>query len=203
MFIFAIFSIPITFLLFVEKKTSKNIVLFFFGCVISSILSLLFWAISTLYIYDSDSLFNKFVIYFISNVIPIIILSISIIYTFFSSIKKLDLSYSFISGFLYFNLLFSIFTNAKYDIDLITLYLPFVYMFCIYYINKIKNFEFKEKSRLYKSLLYLLIPLYFMFAFIIFKVSMVLSIIFLVLLLFSIIILKMDLWNLKSRLLNE
>jgi hypothetical protein len=203
MFIFAIFSIPITFLLLIEKKNSKNLVLFFFGCVISSIFSLLFWAISTLYAFDSDSLLNKSIIYFICNTIPLLILFLMVTYSFFSSNKKIDLSFSFISGFLYFNLLFSIFTNPRYSVDLLTLYSPVFYIFSIYCINKLNRVEFKNENRLFKSLSYIFIPLFILLSFVFFQISIILSIIFFVLSFFSIVVFKLDLWSIKSRIIHE
>ncbi len=158
----------------------------FLGVLVSSLASLLFWSFSTLFQPSSATLFNNIVKVLLSSVFPILLLCLMFFLHYIKGIKFILPKFSFITGFLYWNLIFTILSNTRRDSDLATITLPIVFMIILlgfYYLNK---FTFPKRDRVYKSIIYMIMPILLVFTKVFSYYSMVaLIILFLVLIAIS------------------
>lgn len=159
MLLFTFISIPAVYLLFIKKITYKNLFCAFIGVLTSSVLTLVFWALNTLYQPITSTLSTKFVKVLLGNAMPLVVLSVFYLVYHIKKINFINFDFSFKSGYLYWSLIFTIFSNTRRSSDPGTIILPVVYIAILlihYYLDKI---EFKKRDSLVKSVLYLLIPL--------------------------------------------
>lgn len=201
MLIFAIFSIPAFFVVLEKEISNKKIILFVHGVIFSSILSLIMWALSTLYIFNSDTIFFKSIKIFVIQIIPIVILFYFLFYIQISkrSIKKI--SSSFVSGFLYWNLLFYLLTNKHIDSTIIVFLLPIFYLSIMHLYYSINDIQFIINDRIIKNTLIAIVP-FFIFIFYVTSIFLnVLSIIFLLILVLVLLLFKTNAFKIKEKIL--
>jgi hypothetical protein len=200
MLIFAIFSIPAVFILLEEKITSKKIVIFVWGVLISSIISTIMWSIGTLYNYNSDTIITKSIKAFIVQVSPLLILFYNILYRHLSKNNLKKVSSAFVCGFLYWNLLFTLFLDDRFTSNLNTIILPMFFIVAIYFYDLMKKVEFAIKDRTLKAIVIAVLPFCFFIFYILSSISKSLSFSFLVLVVLSSLTVKINLFKMKDKI---
>lgn len=157
MLFFSIVSLPALFIIIKRDIKYKHISVFFLGILISSLLSLASWALSTFFQPDGMSFVNNAIKLFFNSVFPLFVFNlIYLIHYIFKWKVKLP-SDSFKCGFLYWNMLFSIIQNSH---DVKSLVLPVFYMMVLFSLVKIEKVQFKASDSLIKGIYYILLPFY-------------------------------------------
>lgn len=201
MLIFAIVSLPCLFLIVSKKISSKDTVLFFYGIVISSIISIITWALSTFYYYESDSLFNIQFKFFIIIIIPLIILFGYYSYLIFSNFKYFSpIPKTFVSGYLYWNLIFSLILDIRISSHSNILIMPIFYMLILLLLLKITDVVFAKYDLVLRAVLIAFIPVIVLFFSIILSLSILAAILILIFGFCVVLILKLNLWDVKTKL---
>lgn len=201
MFIFAIFSIPSLFVILEKEITSKKIVLFVWGVIISSIISLIMWSAGTLYHFHSDTIIFKSVKLFIVQIIPTIILFYYIIYTYWSKRSIKNVSSAFVYGFLYWNLLFSLGLDMRIYSNLNIILLPIVSFVLVYIYHLSNGITFKKNDKTIKSLIMATIPLYQFAILVLSVISNIFSILLLIILIMLLLMVRINLFKIKEKIL--
>ena len=162
MFIFSIVSLPVVFVLIVNKIDRRILLHIFSGIVLSSILSLLMWSLSTFYKSDSDDLFSFVMSTFLSSAIPIFLLFL--IYAFLSFSDNLDKkrSLAFNFGFIYWNLLFSLVLDPRILSSPKLFIQPIFAIILLYIVYSVDFITFKTKDLIIKGLIYFILPFYYL-----------------------------------------
>lgn len=157
MLLFSIVSLPALFLLLKGNIKYKDITLFFLGVLISSLLSLITWSLSTFFQPEGISLVTKSFKLILNSVSPLIVLSLFyFVYYIFDWKVKLP-SDSFKCGFIYWNMLFSIIQESS---EVKSLVLPIFYMLVLITLIYVERVVFKMKDNIIKGLYYILLPFY-------------------------------------------
>ncbi len=201
MLIFAIISIPSLFVILEKEITSKKIVLFVWGVIISSIISLIMWSIGTLYNFHSDTIVFKSIKIFIEQIIPLIVMFYYIIYTYWSkrSIKKV--SKAFVCGFLYWNLLFSLVSDMRINSDFRIILLPIASLVVVYIYYLLKRVTFKKNDKTIKNLIMATVPFYLFVIHILSVVSNVFSMLLVLITILFLIVVKSNLFKMKDKII--
>lgn len=156
MFLFAIFIYPLTLLFFKKNINRKDSYNFIIGLLFSSIISLLFWSLSTLFNPYSMAFGYLFLYTVLKTFIPIFVLIGYIIYSEVKRSKRLPVS--FISGYIYWVLCFS---TALYSGDR-SFYFgfinPLLYIIMFFIISFL--YDINDVKRVYKYSIFISLPFF-------------------------------------------
>lgn len=171
MMIFAISSIPLFFLFIIDSFSSRKIIYFFTGIVTSLLLTTLMWSIGTLFPSISDDIYSKTFNYSVVYIFPLIILFSSLIIT---NVKySINIPESFIFGFLYWVMVFSLLLNVGDKLQINFIILPVIFMIILYFYHNLNFFSFKKNEHIFKNIIILSIPFVILISFILLEVSTV------------------------------
>lgn len=199
MIIFAICSLPLFYILIDDDVTLKKITRFLSGVVVSSIVCLMFWALSTLYQYSSDTIIFLTIDEVIEVFLPLFIL---FLYLFICRLrnKKSIVTIDFILGYIQWNMLFALLSDVRSFYSYQELYIPFFYMLAAYTLVGLEEIKFIKHDSVFKNLIIILFPLYIFIVHILKNVSITSIFIWLFIQLIVLIVLKKDLWSVRKRI---
>lgn len=199
MILFALCSIPLIYTILDEQISYKKITHYFSGIIISSIISIIFWSISTLYKYNSHTLLLITIDELIEVYIP---LQILFLYIFICKLRnsKCMLTMDFIMGYIHWNLLFSLLSNVRSFYFFQELYLPIFYMMGIYLFFNLSKVNFLKNDIVVKRVIIILFPLYLFIIHVLKNAGLIGVSVWFILHLGLYIILKRDLWSLKQKI---
>lgn len=180
MLIFAFVSLPAIYLLLIDKVTYARFFKLFLGVLVSSIVSLLFWSVSTLYQPSSMTFISKFLKVFLGSVFPLLLLSLHFALNIGKKISLRLPGFSFVTGYLYWNLIFSVLTNSRRESDFSIIIFPLVFIVILYSFYLLNKISFKIRDNIYRPILYLSLPLLFVFTSVFNYYSVVVLIVFFV-----------------------
>lgn len=157
MYLFSILIIPAAILMFFEKITPKNVYQILSGLIVSLILSVIFWSLSTFYTPFSYALFAKFLYIVFKEYLALIILTFYVCFSYYKD-KELQSVY-FVAGFYVSITVFSVALNYN-DNSLFVMFLqPIILTLYIYLYRFIRLWNFKKNDKLFKVLIVTLSPL--------------------------------------------
>ncbi len=200
MLLFSIVSLPCLYLLITNKNSYKELVIFFNGCIISSIVSIITWAFSTFLLFDSDSLINITIKFIFIIIVPLIFLFGFYTYAHLSKRIFKNIPKSFVCGFLYWNLLFSLLLDIRVTSSFNLLIMPLYYMLLFYVFSKLDNVEFKKNNKIYKIIYIILIPFIILIINTLTLLSVFISIFVFIIILVFMLMIKLNILNIKNKL---
>lgn len=193
MLIFAFLSVPLYVLMVKNKIEFKDISLFFIGIVVSSIISVIFWAFGSLYVLQTHSILVKTIKDYLVYILPLIVVIGFYIFDTKNNLKFNN--YYLFSGFIYWNLLFKLLTNYELSNDVLVLFLPIHYLFILFVLQYIDLRKMNIKYINYYLFLGLVFYLFLIllmnfYSMILFSIFSFFVILFFILLIFNIYGLK-------------
>lgn len=199
MIVFALFSLPLFFVIIDDTVTLKKVTQYFSGIIVSSIICLIFWALSTFYQYNSDTVLNITIDEVIEVLLPLFIL---FLYIFICRLrdKRSIFTTDFLIGYLHWNMLFALLSDVRSSYSYQEIYIPFFYILAVFVLYNLDRVHFVKKDGLIKKIVVVLFPIYVFIVHILKNVSLVSVLVWLFLQLTVIIIIKKDLWSIKKRL---
>ncbi|OQY41062.1 MAG: hypothetical protein B6229_00080 [Spirochaetaceae bacterium 4572_7] len=175
----------------------------FAGIIISSILSLLMWGLSTFYNSNSDNLFSLTVTTFLSSVSPLFLLLIMNSFFSFTHKPEKKQSISFIFGFIYWNLLFSLVLDTRILSSFKLFTQPISAAIVLYVIYSMNFIKFKKNDSIIKGFIYFILPFYSLLIPILTSLSILEVSIALIIPILFIVFLRINLGGFRSKILID
>lgn len=158
MYLFSFIIIPTVVLISFEKISPKKVYEMIVGLIISLVLSVVFWSLSTFYTPSSYTFLGKFIYIVFKEYLTLIAFTVYICIAIYKKIK-MQSSY-FVAGYFVSFLILSVALNYNSNSLFIIFLQPLLLAFYIYLYDIIGSWKFKRNDVLFKSLFIALVPIF-------------------------------------------